>query len=231
VGRDPAVQQVVSDTQSAGLVTSWTTGASPLDPGTGYFVSVRATDADGRMATVWGSFQTAERPVRVTLWKVKVISDGDKGHARGEMQFDYWGNGKLFAGEAGFHKRSSGDTFTVRALGTTRPGVTMLLPANGPSPMLDIRAYGEECDGPARMKNCALESKGSGAPSGGGDIGGNDFATAGGPMPLNSLLTAGVVPPRFGTSMPEGHQGYFSFETTQLHVKFRVYAFADVIFG
>ena len=230
VGRDPAVQQVVSDTQSAGLVTSWTTGASPLDPGTEYFVSVRATDADGRMATVWGSFKTAERHVRVTLWKVKVINDGDKGRARGEMHFDYWGGGQWFFGEGGFHKRRSGDTFTVRALGTTRPGVMMLLPANGPSPMVDIRAYAEECDGVA-MYACELESTSWGAPSGGGDIGGDDFATAGGPMPLSSMLTAGVVPPRFGTSMPEGHQGYFSFETTQHHVKFRVYAFADVVFG
>jgi hypothetical protein len=95
--------------------------------------------------------------------------------------------------------------------------------------MLDIRAYAEECDGVA-MYACALESK-TWAPSGGGDVGGNDFATAGGPMPLSALLTGGLVPPRFGTSMPEGHQGYFSFETTQHHVKFRVYAFADVIFG
>ena len=230
VGRDPGVQQVVSDTQSVGLVTSWTTGASPLDPGTVYFVSVRATDADGRTSTVWGSFKTAERHVRVTFWKIKVIDDGDKGRARGEMQFDYWGGGQWFPGEAGFHKRKSGDTFTVRALGTTRPGIMMLLPANGASPTLDIRTYAEECDGVA-MYNCELEAKGPGAPNGGGDVGGNDFATAGGPMPLSSLLTGGLVPPRFGTSMPEGHQGYFSFETTQHHVKFRVYAFADVIFG
>lgn len=230
VGRDPGVQQVVSDTQSAGLVTSWTTGASPLDPGTEYFVSIKATDADGRTASVWGSFETVGRSVRVTLWKIKVINDGDKGRARGEMQFDYWGGGQWFPGESGFHKRRSGDTFTVRALGTTRPGVTMLLPADGPSPVVDIRAYAEECDG-AAMYNCELESKGPGAPSGGGDVGGNDFATAGGPMPLSSLLTGGLVPPRFGTSMPDGHQGYFSFETTQHHVKFRVYAYADVVFG
>lgn len=230
VGRDPAVKQVVSDTQSAGLVTSWTTGANWLDPGTVYFVLVSATDADGRTNTVSGWFKTAERHVRVTLWKVKVISDGDKGRARGELHFDYWADGTWGFGEEGFHKRRSGDTFTVKALGTSRPGVMMLLEANGANPMLDIRAYAEECDGVA-MYACALEAKYGAVPTGGGDVSGNDFATAGGPMPLSSLLTGGLVPPRFGTSMPEGHQGYFAFETTQHHVKFRVYAFADVIFG
>jgi hypothetical protein len=229
VGRDPGVQQVVSDTRSAGPVTSWTTGASPLDPGTEYFVSVRATDADGRTATVWGSFRTAERHVRVTLWKVKVIDDGDKGRARGEMYFGYWGGGKWYASESGFHKRRSGDTFTVRAHGTSRPGLMMTLPANGADPKLDIRAYAEECDGVA-MYNCALEAFVS-APHGGGDIGGDDFATAGGLFSLSSVLTGGVLPPGFGMDMPAGHNGYFAFETTQYHVKFRVYAFADVIYG
>ena len=231
VGRDPAVQQVVSSSQSAGLTTAWTTSATLLDPGTSYFVSIQATDAAGHTALAWGSFKTVERKVQVTLWKVKVISDGDKGRARGEMFFDYWANGSWLYGERGFHKRSSGDTFTVRADGTTRPGLTMLLPANGPAPRVDIRAYAEECDGPVRMKNCVLESKFGLAPHGGGDVGGNDFATAGGLFSLNTVLTGGVLPPNFGMNMPAGHDGYFAFETTQFHVKFRVFAFADVIYG
>jgi hypothetical protein len=230
VGRDPAVQQVVGSSQSAGLTTAFTAGANPLDPGTRYYVSIQATDASGRTATAWGSFKTVERHVRVTLWKVKVISDGDKGRARGEMYFDYWAGGRWLGGENGFHKRSSGDTFTVRAQGTSRPGLTFLLPANGRDPKLDIRAYAEECDGPARMKNCALESH-PGAPSGGGDLGDDDTATAGGLFSMSDLLTAGALPPNFGMDMPTGHIGYFAFETTQYHVKFRVYAFADVVFG
>jgi hypothetical protein len=231
VGRDPAVQQVVSTSQSAGLVTFLTAGANPLDPGTRYYVSIQATDAAGHTALAWGSFKTVEQKVQVTLWKIKVISDGDKGRARGELSFDYWAEGSWRHGENSFHKRSSGDTFTVRAVGTSRAGLTMLLPANGPDPKVDIRVYAEECDGPARMKNCVRESMFGLAPHGGGDIGGNDFATAGGLFSLNALLTAGALPANFGMDMPAGHQGYFAFETTQYHVKFRVYAFADVIYG
>jgi hypothetical protein len=29
-------------------------------------------------------------------------------------------------------------------------------------------------------------------------------------------------------AMPGGHDGYFAFEMTQFHVKFRVYAYLDV---
>jgi hypothetical protein len=64
----------------------------------------------------------------------------------------------------------------------------------------------------------------------GGDFGGDDTATAGGLFSLSALLTAGALPPNFGMSMPAGHDGYFAFETTQHHLKFRVYAFLDVFY-
>ena len=35
------------------------------------------------------------------------------------------------------------------------------------------------------------------------------------------------MPPSFGA----GHDGYFAFDTTQFHVKFRVYAYLDVVYG
>jgi len=175
-------------------------------------------------------FTTVGRKVRVTLWKIKVINDGDKGSARGEVVFDYWLGGEYADGEGGFHKRSSGDMVTVHASGTTRPGVMAVLSANGRDPRLDLRVLGLECDGPARMTNCAREPW-SALPAGGGDWGGNDYAVAGGLIPLSATLTAGAVPPRLGTSMPAGHNGYFAFETTEHHLKFRVYAYVDVFYA
>jgi hypothetical protein len=81
------------------------------------------------------------------------------------------------------------------------------------------------------MKNCVSEAHDPNwVPHGGGDWAGNDTATAGGLFSLDSLLTAGALPPNFGMAMPEGHDGYFAFETTQFHVKFRVYAHLDVFF-
>lgn len=231
VSRDAASQEVVTNSSSAGFVTNWTAGATLLDPGTKYWLSIRATDASGRTNARHWTFETVERNVQVTLWKIKVIDDGDKGRARGELRFDYWANGGWTGDATGFHKRSSGDVFSVHASGTSRPGLTTTMPANGRAPKLDLRVYAEECDGPARMKNCVSEARDPNwVPNGGGDWGGNDTATAGGLFSLDSLLTAGALPPNFGMAMPEGHDGYFAFETTQFHVKFRVYAYLDVFF-
>ena len=232
VSRDAAGNDVVSSSSSVGYVTTWTGGASALAPGTKYFLTIRATDSSGRTNLRSWSFQTDEQQVRVTLWKIKVIDDGDKGRARGEVQFTYWAGGQWVGGESDFHKRRSGDVVTVHALGTTRPGLTIVLPANGDAPTIDLRVHGEECDGPALMSNCDAEAREpEWVPTGGGDnAGGDDFAVAGGLLPLSSLLTAGALPPNFGMSMPEGHDGYFAFETTQHHLKFRVYAYLDVFY-
>jgi hypothetical protein len=233
VSRDAAGHDVASSSSSPGYVTKWTGGASVLAPGTKYFLTIRATDASGRTTLRSWSFRTDEQHVRVTLWKIKIINDGDKGRARGELQFSYWAGGGWLDGESDFHKRSSGDVLTVHAEGTSRPGLTAVFPANGRAPKLDLRVHGEECDGPARIKNCVSEAMDpSWTPTGGGDnSGGNDFAVAGGLLPLSSLLTAGALPPNFGMSMPEGHDGYFAFETTEHHLKFRVYAYLDVFYG
>jgi len=229
VARDPKFQEIVSYTISPNRTTTWTTGASLLDPGTVYNVRIRATDAEGRTYSHVDWFRTKPRNLRITLWKIKVIDDGDKGSARGEVRFEYWAGGKS-AGGTGFHKRSSGDMVGINEPGSSRPGLTVLLPANGPDPRIDLRVFGEECDGPARMKNCVSEAL-AGEPSGGGDVGGDDTATAGGSFSIWSMLTAGALPPNFGTDMPAGHNGYFAFETTQYHLKFRVYAYVDVIYG
>ena len=231
VSRDAAGADVVSSSESQ-PTTSWTGGASLLDPGTRYDLLVRATDANGHAEERRFSFRTVERKVQITFWKVKVVSDGDKGRARGEMRFGYWLDRKEVGGEDDFHKRSSGDVIQVRASGSTRPGLTGTLPANGADPTLDIRVYGHECDGPARMKNCAFESRGAGwYPNGGGEVGGDDYATAGGAFSLSALLQQGSLPGKYGSTFPSGHDAYFVFETTQHHVKFRVYAYLDVIYA
>jgi hypothetical protein len=232
ISRDAGGHDVASNSSSGGLVTKWTASATLLDAGTKYFLFVRATDASGRTNERHWTFDTVEQHVQVTLWKIKVISDGDKGRARGELRFEYWAGGTRIGDDGGFHKRKSGDVFSVHASGTSRPGLTTTLAANGRAPTFDLRVYAEECDGPARMKNCAIEAREPGwIPHGGGDFAGDDFATAGGVFSLAALRTPGGLPPNFGTSMPAGHDGYFVFETTEHHVKFRVYAFLDVFYA
>jgi len=232
VSRDAAGADVVSQSGSP-PTTSWTGGASLLDPGTRYHLLVRATDTNGNAEERRFSFVTVERKVQVTFWKVKVLSDGDKGSVAGEMRFSYWLDRTSLDEEGDYHKRSSGDVIQVRASGTSRPGLTGTLPANGADPTLDIRVYGHECDGPARMKNCAYESRGAGwYPSGGGELGGDDdYATAGGAFSLSTLLAQDGLPGTYGATFPGGHDAYFVFETTQHHVKFRVYAYLDVIYA
>jgi hypothetical protein len=230
VSRDAEGHDVASTSSSGALTTSWTAGANFLDPGVRYHVTIRATDADGRSAERRFEFKTAGRKVRVTLWKIKVLDDGDKGRARGELMFSYSFDRKWLDGESDFHKRRSGDMVTVHASGTSRPGLTATLDADGHDPSLDVRILGEECDGPARMKNCAQEAWLT-VPSGGGDHGGNDYAVAGGPVLLSALVGSGSLPPSFGTSMPAGHNGYFVLETTSHHVKFLVYGYVDVFYA
>jgi hypothetical protein len=204
--------------------------ASPLSPGTKYDLFIRATDANAHTEHHHFTFKTVERKARVTLWKIKVIDDGDSGRARGELKFGYWLD-KQVVGGTGFHKRSSGDSFHITDAGTSRPGLTRVLPFNGPSPQLDIRVHAQECDGPVFMKNCVVEAVPPGwYPSGGGDCSGDDCATAGGSFALSALLAHGALPGNYGTSLPSGHDAYLVFETTQYHVKFRVYAYVDFFF-
>jgi hypothetical protein len=211
--------------------TSFRHAASPLYPGTTYDLFIRATDANGHTEHHHFTFKTVERKVRVTLWKVKVIDDGDAGSVKGELSFSYWLDKKAVRW-TGFHKRSSGDSFHITDSGTTRPGLTRVLPLNGPNPKLDIRVRAVECDGAVLMKNCVNEVMPPGwYPSGGGDCSGDDCATAGGSFALSALLAHGALPASYGTSLPSGHDAYLVFETTQHHVKFRVYAFVDFFYG
>ena len=56
------------------------------------------------------------------------------------------------------------------------------------------------------------------------------ISAAGGSFALSSLLAHGALPGNYGTSLPSGHDAYLVFETTQYHVKFRVYAYVDFFF-
>lgn len=220
----------IASIATSAYTKSFTHAASPLYSGTTYDLFIRATDANGHTEHHHFTFKTVERKARVTLWRVKVLDDGDSGRAKGELRFNYWFDKKFVSG-TGFHKWSSGDSFYVKASGTTRPGLTRVIPVNGPNPKLDVRVHALECDGPVFMKNCVEEATPPGyVPAGGGDCGGDDCATAGGSFALSSLLAHGALPGNYGTSLPSGHDAYLVFETTQYHVKFRVYAYVDFFF-
>ena len=222
----------IASSATSEYTTSFMHAAGFLYPGTTYDLFLRATDANGHTEHHHFTFKTVERHARVTLWRVKVINDGDSGSARGEMHFSYRIGGKDAGGDNGFHKRSSGDSFSVREDGTTRPGLTRVVPVNGPNPKLDVRVYAQECDGHTFMSYCAVESTYGDGPSwGGGSCGDDDCASAGGAFGLSALLSQNALPASYGSSLPAGHDAYLVFETTQYHVKFRVYAFVDFVYA
>jgi hypothetical protein len=221
----------VVSTSTSSLTTRYTPAASPLLPGTRYDLVVRATDADGRTEEHQFTFRTVERKARITFWMIQVIDDGDRGANRGELSFSYWLGRKSIGGDAGFIRHSSGDVFDVHPADTSRQGLSGVIPANGANPTLDIRVDAEECDGHTYIVFCESEVE-SGLPAGGGkNVNGYDHATAGGPFSLNTLLAHGALPGAYGTMLPSGHNAYVVFETTQYHLKFRVYAYLDYFYA
>lgn len=213
---------------SPGLVKTWTGHLDQLRPGTTYHVIVSATDGRGRSAYRTGTVRMDDRKVRITLLKIKVIDDADKGSNRGEISFEHRLGGNVVAA-AGFHKISSGDTVDVRG-DSGRPGALAVVTANGSDPVLKLVTDGLECDW-QQMKNCVRES-GWAPGSGGGETGGkgDDWAVAGGTFHLNSLLESGALPSTFGMGLPAGHDAYFAYATTSHYLKFRVYGYLDVFF-
>jgi hypothetical protein len=172
-----------------------------------------------------------DRKVRITLLKLKVISDADKGSAnKGEIQFEYWIGDQVFSG-TGFHKIGSGATIDVRSSGG-RPGVLGVVVANGTDPVFEMGTLGAECDW-QQLKNCVLES-GWFPQTGGGEIGGGyingDWAAAGGTFHLNSLLDSAGLPATYGMDLPAGHDAYFAYSTTSHYLKFEVYGYLDVFY-
>ena len=208
---------VVSDQSSPGLVRSWKTQVGGLDYGSLYHVSVRATDREGRTSLRRGTFRTVSASVLVTLHKIKVINDGDK-IGRGELYFDYWGDGDLLAG-SGWMKLGSGDWFAPRFPGTSRPGVFFRTSGDGDATFSTV-VVADECDA-VLMKNCLREATAGGIVC--------FSACAGGTFRLKDILS-GALPGWYGTgaSQPAGHDGYFAFQTGSTYVKFLVIATVDI---
>jgi hypothetical protein len=222
---DDAFIDVVSDLRSPGYVTSWKTSVGGLASGTKYYAEVRATDAQGHTSVRQGSFRTVRRTAVVTFAKIKVISDADKGWAAGEVMFSLRAGGKLYS-EGGFRKVDSGDVISVRGYGTSRPGRSFSVAANG-SAKLELAVLGFECDNALLMKNCIVEGHLERTLDwGGGSYGEDDYAWAGGSFDVDALLAGDALPPGYG--IPGGHDTYVTFETAAHQLKFRVYAYIDV---
>jgi hypothetical protein len=206
---------VVSEQSSPGLVRDWKTQVGGLLPGTNYGVVVHATDRQGRVAERHGSFRTVSATALVTIQKIKIVNDGDKGKAKGELYFRYWFAGHEH-GNYGFRKLGSGAVIDAKVAGTSRPGVIYRFSANGDA-KLDVHVSAEECDGHTYMKNCEVEESLSG-----------QHTYVGGNFRLADILS-GAVPGWYGTgvSQPPGHDGYFVFGPADDYVKIQVFATVD----
>lgn len=208
-----AQYDVVSNQLSPGLTRSFKTQVGGLGYGTRYYVVVRAKDAEGRMNTRQGSFRTVNATARVTIHKIKVVNDGDKGSNTGELYFRLWlGDDNYASWNSGRKELDSGDAFSVN-------GVSFHVSANGGS-KFEMSMLGEECDA-ALKKNCDLEAWGPNA---------MQYAIAGGRFDVSKILSQGSLPGWYGTGFtaPAGYDGAFVFGTTDEYVKFLVLATIDI---
>jgi len=179
---------------------------------------VRATDAQGRISERRGTFHTVSATALVTIQKIKIVNDGDKGKAKGELYFRYFFAGQEH-GNYGFRKLGSGAVIDAKINGTSRPGVFYRFPANGDA-KLDVHVSAEECDGPTYMSNCAVEGELDAS---------GQYAYVGGTFRLADIL-AGNLPGWYGTGVtqPAGHDGYFVFGPGDRYVKILVLATVDL---
>jgi hypothetical protein len=224
VARDNEFFQLVSVQASPGYVQTWKMQVGGLLPGTSYYVRVRATDRQGGADDREWLFRTVSATALVTIQKIKIIADGDKGSAKGELFFRYFFGG-VEKGSYGFVKRGSGDVMSARVQNTSRPGVIHRFPAIG-NEKLQVGVSAEECDG-VIFKNCTIEAGGSNRF--------NDVHLSGqhtkvdGSFRLSDVLS-GSLPGWFGTGVtqPPGHDGYFIFGPANDYVKIQVLATVDI---
>jgi Bacterial Ig domain len=213
---------VVSRQWTGADTKSWTPLVTGLDYGTKYYVVVRARDAQGRVSMRQGSFRTVSATATITFDRIKVLNDGDK-VGKGELFFNLWVNGD-YAWGTGLRKLSSGDLTNVNPVGSSRPGLPYTISADGDA-KLSVEMLGEECDELSK-KNCVLEAQQDGPayatfPQ---------WASASGRFDVSDLLEPGALPGWYGTGVapPAGHDGYFTFGTTDHYVKFLVLATIDL---
>jgi hypothetical protein len=215
---------VVSEQTSPGFVRAWKTQVGGLVPGTTNGVIVRATDRQGRVAERHGSFRTVSATALVTIQKIKIVADGDKGSAKGELFFRYFFAGRERASN-GFFKLGSGQVVPAKVSNTSRPGVIWRFPANGDA-KLQVGVSAEECDG-VIFKNCTVEASGSDLWESVSLSG--QHTKVGGTFRLADILS-GALPGWYGTGVtqPAGHDGYFVFGPADDYVKIQVLATVDI---
>jgi hypothetical protein len=226
VGADQQFHQIVFDQTNPWLVRSWKPQIRNLLPGTTYHVVVRATDGQGRISERRGTFKTVQATALVTIQKLKIVNDGDKGKAKGELFFRYFFAGHELTSN-GFFKLGSGAVVSAKAQNTSRPGVSYRFAANGDA-KLDVHVTAEECDGHTYMKNCAVESSFGDDSYDHAPLSGQ-YADVGGTFRLADILS-GALPGWYGTGIaqPAGHDGYFVFGPGSKYVKILVLATVDL---
>ena len=172
------------------------------------------------MSVRQGSFRTVSATATVTIHKIKVVNDGDKGRNTGELYFRLWLGDEVYSSwYSGRKELDSGDVFDVKANGSSHTGFSFQVSANGDA-KFDASMLGEECDAVLK-KNCLLEASGPSI---------LQYAIAGGRFDVSDILAHGALPSWYGTGVaaPAGHDGYFVFGTLDKYVKFYVLATIDV---
>jgi Big-like domain-containing protein len=216
-----AQYDVVSRQWTGADTKSWTPQVTGLEYGTKYYVVVRARDAQGRVSMRQGSFRTVSATATITFHRIKVLNDGDK-VGKGELFFNLWIN-RDYAWGTGLRKLNSGDTTNVNPQGSSRPGFSYEISADGDA-AFSVEMLGEECD--ERKKNCVLEANEDGY------VGATfpQWALAAAQFDVSELLGNDALPGWYGTGVtpPAGHDGYFTFGTTDHYVKFLVLATIDL---
>jgi hypothetical protein len=198
---------------TASRKAAYSTTLDGLLTGTRYGVTAWATDANGNTHVEYGSFRTRSAEALVTVHKVKIVADGDKGVNRGEISLDLAAGGEIFW-SMDFRRMSSGDTFAPRFSGTSRPGVWTTVPVDGLRE-IELSAGGVECE--RLLAGCFREAGGSWETRGSVDV---DL--------LDAFVSDGSLPPGHGSGLPAGHDAYAIFDAVGPELRFRVYATVDV---
>lgn len=218
-GGGVAQYDLVSQQWTPSPTKAWSPTVSGLDYGTRYYVVVRARDGQSRVSFRQGSFRTVSATATITLHKIKVLEDGDK-VGKGELFFRLWHHDNVLPSwGTGLRKLNSGDVTNVNAPGSSRPGWSFQVSADGDAEFY-MKMLGEECDAVLK-KNCILEAWGQSI---------HQWGSASGMFDVFELLEQGALPGWYGSGLtpPPGHDGYFSFGTTDRSVKFLVVGTIDL---
>jgi hypothetical protein len=224
VARDNEFFQLVSVQSSPGFVRTWKMQVRGLLPAISYYVRVRATDHEGRASDRQWLFHTVSATALVTIQKIKIVADGDKGSAKGELFFRYFFGG-VEKGSYGFVRLGSGTVISARTQNTSRPGVIYRFPMIG-NERMHVGVSAEECDG-VRLKKCWIEASDSNTFNE-VHLSGQHTKVDGSFRPTDVL--SGSLPGWFGTgvSQPPGHDAYFVFGPVNDYVKIQILATVDI---